>query len=244
MYALGFLIEVARMGKNSLILFLVCVALYGCMEKENDTYTSLPDQPDIINQNINDIYNQCSGTAFFPPDSCQIPTGLATKVFNVWKNQFIIQYGLSNNVFASRIRLSSVELIQGPLYVWLHIDYVFVVDWVRSRQSVSIKLGTYPLAQDPSDSVILKAVNLEIRNTDQISLSGVISFRTALYTLWSCNQNMQPELCYIRFENVTGRLLLLGHYTIDYSANKCKEAAVDLSNGNLVYCIDEPCWID
>jgi hypothetical protein len=165
-------------------------------------------------------------------------------VFNEWKNQFVSQRGLSDRVFSSRIKLSTVELWEGPSQVFLHIDYVFVMDWVRSRQAASIDLGTYPLTQVPSDSAISRAVRATIRATDQIDLNGVVSRTVAENALGSCCQSVEPDWCHIRFENATGRLLLWGRCAVDSGANKCKEAAVDLSNGNLVYCQEEPCVID
>lgn len=225
--------------KISIFFFIILVVFYGCKDEGVSS-----DQTDTLNQQISEIYNQCSGTKFYPADTYYIASGLTTKVFNEWKNQFKTQYSLSDSIFNSRIKLSSIELSQGPLYVFLRIDYVFVVDWVRSRQAVSIKLGTFPLTQDPSDSAITRAVKLEIRKTDQINLNGVISFAAAKNAICSCSGTMEPEWCNIRFENVTGKLLLWGHCTIDYNANRCKSSAIDLSNGNVVYCTEEPCWIN
>jgi len=222
------------MRKYILTLFIVFVACYGCAS----------DQPEPSVQQVDQIYTQCSGTTFYPVATPDIPSGLATRVFDEWKSQFVSQHGLSDRTFDSRIKLSAVELAEGPSQVFVRIDSVFVMDWVRSRQAASIDLGTYPLAQVPSDSAISRAVRAAIRPSDQVNLRGVVSRATAENALGSCCQSMEPDWCHIRFENVTGRLLLWGRCTIDSDANKCKEAAVDLSNGNLVYCQEEPCVID
>ena len=137
-----------------------------------------------------------------------------------------------------------MELTEGPIYVFWSVRYVFVVDWVRSRQVASINLGAYPLTRDPTADEISKAVKLVIKTTDQINLSRVVSLNMAVTALQSCNQSMTPDWCHIGFENVTGKLILQGRCTIDYNANKCKEATVDLANGNLIYCGEVPCRIN
>lgn len=228
----------------------VFMNLPGCQDKgnlvqhENVNQSNLSRVPGISNIPSDSIYNQCSGTTIFPGDSCTIPDGLGVRVFNEWKSQFITQHGISDSIFNSRIKLSNVELTDGPDYVFLRIEYVFVLDWVRSRQSVAINLGSYPLTQEPTESAIWKAVSLQIRAADQINMNGVVPLLYVERMMRSCDSAMKPDWCQMRFENVTGRLLLHGRCTIDFGANACKEAVIDLSNGELVSCHNVPCWIN
>ena len=130
---------------------LLCASLAAlCQRKGDDTL------PGLIRQQIDSIYSQCGGDEFFPDSSCVgdscVPAGLARTVYNEWKRQFKSIHGMSDSLFERRIRIRKVVLVEGPRNVWLRIESVFVLDWVRSGQVFAIHLGKYPLTREPSAS--------------------------------------------------------------------------------------------
>ena len=168
---------------------------------------------------------------------------LPAKVFAEWKWQFLTRNRLSEGMFDKRIEISNVQLVEGPIYVWCRIDYVFVLDWVRLVQAASVDLGEYPLDREPDQEVIARAVRLAIRETDQLTIPKVVSRLKVERAFQSCEKGMQPKWSDIGFENLTGRLLMWGLSTIDKDENQCKSAAVDLATGEVAYCHDGPCWV-
>jgi hypothetical protein len=172
-----------------------------------------------------------------------VQQGLPEKVFAEWKRQFLTRNRLSEGMFDKRIEISNVQLVEGPIYVWCRIDYVFVLDWVRLVQAASVDLGEYPLDREPDQEVIARAVRLAIRETDQLTIPKVVSRLKVERAFQSCEKGMQPNWSDIGFENLTGRLLMWGFSTIDKDENQCKRAAVDLATGEVAYCHDGPCWV-
>lgn len=194
-----------------------------------------------------DLYEQCSGNTFYPNGACAgeqcVPEGLASKVFQEWKSQFKLIHKLSEDTFAKRIEVSKVELREGSIYVWWRVDYVFVLDWMRSRQADSVRLGDYPLKQEPDQDAIARSVKFAIRETDNFAIPKVVSRSVVEKSLQSCDPGMKADWCHIRFENRTGRLLVEGRTTINVAENQCKAVAVDLATGQAAYCANEPCAI-
>ena len=172
-----------------------------------------------------------------------IKQGLPAKVLAEWKRQFLTTHHLSEGMFGKRIEISDVQLVEGPIYVWWRIDYVFVLDWVRLFQAASVNLGEYPLDVEPDQEVIARAVKLAIRETDQLTIPKVVSRLKVQRAFESCEKGMKPNWSDIGFENLTGRLLMWGFSTMDQAENRCKGAAVDLAIGEVAYCHDSPCWI-
>jgi hypothetical protein len=191
------------------------------------------------------LYEQCSGNTFHPSDACAnegcVHSGLASTVFREWKTQFITTHKLSPEMFAKRIEISSVDLSEGPVYVWWKINYVFELDWVRSRQVTAVNLGNYPLRQEPDQSLIARRVTAAISEKDQLTIPEVVALSVAEKSLQSCDAGMKADWCHIRFENGTGGLVVGGLSGVDYARNKCKSAGVDLATGKLAYCRDTLC---
>jgi hypothetical protein len=194
-----------------------------------------------------DLYVQCDGNTFYPNGACAsercVPEGLAAKVFQEWKRQFMLIHKLSEGMFAKRIEISSVEIKEGPIYVWWRVDYVFMLDWVRSRHADSVNLGDYPLKQEPDQDAIARVVKFAIRETDKFAIPEVVARSVVEKSLQSCDAGMKADWCHIRFENRTGRLLVEGRTTINDAGNQCKRVDVDLATGQAVYCANQPCRI-
>jgi hypothetical protein len=194
-----------------------------------------------------DPYQRCGGRTLHPRRACSeercVPLGLAARVYAEWKRQFMAAHGLSANEFASQIELSKVELTEGPLYLWVSIQYVFVVDWVRSRQAVSVNLGKHPLPREPDEAVVAGAVALEIKARHRPVARKVVPRSAAETALASCHASIAGDWCGIRFERATGRLLVSGYGIVDRARNRCMGASVDLASGELAACDAQPCFV-
>lgn len=187
-------------------------------------------------------YAQCAGTPMATPGPVAA-TGLAKDVLDEWERQFVAMHGLSASQFEERVHVTTVERTDGPMYVWVRIEYTFALDWVRARQVVSVNLGEYPLARAPSRSEISRRVRMELRERDQLALPEVAPQARVEAALRACDARMRADWCGIRFENGTGRLLLVGHATVDERANQCMRAAVDVATGGIAQCAPEPCRV-
>lgn len=198
-----------------------------------------------IRNPADDVYKSCS---VYPGKSCAnescVAQGLEAKVFAEWKKQFLASHGLSQETFNKRIIISNVSLFEGPLYVFWRIDYVFVLDWMRSYQADSVNLGAYPLAQEPGQIPIENAVRLAIRPDDQFNMPTVTPISKVESALEGCLQgtDRQIDWCHNRFNG--GRLLVFGLSIIDATRNQCKGAAAELATGEVTYCYEQPCYIE
>ena len=205
-----------------------------------------------IRNPTDDLYKSCGGDSIYsvyPGKRCAnescVADGLEAKVFAEWKKQFLAAHGLSQEQFNQRIIISDVSLSEGPIYVFWSISYVFVLDWVRSHQVDSVNLGAYPLAQEPGQIAIESAVRLAIRPDDQFNMPSVAPISKVQSALEGCLQGTQRQIdwCHNRF-GYGGRFLVWGLSTIDERSNQCKGATADLATGEVVYCYEEPCYIE
>lgn len=193
------------------------------------------------------LYQSCTGHTFFPTSCdagrCAAP-GLATTAYEVWQKLFKSIHGLSDADFNARITISNVDLTEGPIYVFWRVDYVFSLDWVRSRQNETANLGSYPLSSQPTNAELETAIILAIESAEQFDLASVATRQAVESAFDSCIEGMVIDWCHIEFVNVTGELLVRGIKEIDLASNKCKQAAVDVESGVLAFCQDSPCWIN
>ncbi|MFO0759471.1 MAG: hypothetical protein U0359_23470 [Byssovorax sp.] len=196
-------------------------------------------------------YNQCSGTSFFPDGTCLngecATVDLETRVFKAWKAKIKAISGLDDATLADRVKVAKVSHSGGPDQVFVRIDYVVVLDWVRSRQADSPQLGNTPLVNPPTDQEIDSAVTLAVENAEWTGLAaiGQVAPESATQAGFdSCACGMKIDFCHIDFQNVTGKLLVKGGKTIDAAQNKCKEAKVRVDTGAQEACMDAPCAIN
>ena len=194
-----------------------------------------------------DLYKACSGFTFYPDDSCAdgkcAQSGLATKAYVEWRQQFLAKYKMSEGMFRERIKIVNVELNEGPLRVFWRIEYVFVLDWVRARLVNVADLGEYPLRQEPSEEAISRAIKIELFEKDELAMEGVAPRSKVEQALRSCDARMQADWCSIRFAHWNGKLLVGGRSTVDDGENRCRSAAIDVATGEVVFCRDDPCRI-
>jgi len=196
-------------------------------------------------------YSVCSGNTFFPDGSCDdgvcAVTDLAKKVYSLWKAHAVAASGLDAATFLERVKISAVEQTDGPTNVFVRVEYVVVLGWVRSRQADSVNLGAYPLSADPSDAQIAASLKLGTNDAVWKGLGGVSSIACrsdAEAALATCAAGMKMDLCGMKFENVTGKLTAKAIATIDKAANQCKQGSVELPTATLGLCLDTPCTIN
>ncbi|MEO7327561.1 MAG: hypothetical protein ABI193_03215 [Minicystis sp.] len=196
-------------------------------------------------------YNACSGNTFFPDGNCldgecaTVP--LETRVFKEWKSRVKTISGLSDAQLADRVKVVTLSHSDGPDQVFVRIDYVVVLDWVRSRQADSPQLGNSPLQNPPTDAEIAFAVKLAVEDAEWTGLAAIAQVApepTTQAGFDSCACGMTIDFCHIDFQNVSGKLLVKGGKQINAAQNQCKEARVEVSNGQLEACLDTPCAIN
>jgi hypothetical protein len=196
-------------------------------------------------------YATCTGTSFFPDGTClagecaTIP--LETRVYKEWRTQIKAISGLDDATLDSRVKVAAISHTAGPDQVFVRIDYVVVIDWVRSRQADSPELGNFPLTTAPTDAEIKAAVTLGIESAEWTGLAAIGSIAPEPATQGafdSCACNMKIDFCHIDFENVTGKLLVKGIAQIDPAQNKCVQAKVAVDAATLDACSATPCAIN
>ncbi len=198
-----------------------------------------------------DLYQDCDGNTFYPAESCKnercVAEGLEREIFTEWKRQFMSIHNLSEDVFDTRIEISNVE-ISGT---FCRIDYIFKLDWVRSRQNEGIPFKDYPLNEAAGEYDIERAVSLAIEEAEQFNVPSVVSRSTVEKTFQNCasSRNLSGvfsiDWCNINFQNVSGRLAVRGTYRIGSNilSPSCKliTATVDVATGELIECLEYPC---
>jgi len=204
--------------------------------------------PDCQQDSDAALYKDCTGHSFYPGDTCSdescIAEGMERKIFEEWKKQFLSIHNLSEEMFAERIEISDVKITN----LWWRIDYVFVLDWVRSQQSESVSFN-----ESSSDQEIEKAVWLAIEKGEQFDIPHIVSKAVVEDAFQDCGSDMNIDWCHIDFLNVSGELIVKGSKPLDKARNQailpggygpdCVRAIVDVSTGELLRCYTEPCLI-
>jgi len=190
------------------------------------------------------LYDACDGNTFFPTactgGAC-IDAGLEQRVYDIWRERFMAIHRLSAIEMDTRIVISDVSVADGPSFVFWRIDYVFVMDWVRSRQSESVRLGSFPLPAPPTDPEITRAVNLAIETAERFDLPSVSTIAGVDAAFDGCVPGMIVDYCHLDFVNVTGELTVRARKP--RGGGTCDVATVDVGAGALLLCVAEPCAI-
>lgn len=198
-------------------------------------------------------YDACDGNTIYPDGSCFegscATTDLQRRVFREWWTQVKALTGFSDSKLAERVKITSLDLNDagGEFGIFVRIQYVVVLDWVRSRQADSPSFSETALTQAPTDAEIKASVALAIEKAEWTGLAAidtVASEAVVQAAFDSCTCGMSARLCDIDFENVTGSLLLRAFKEIDFPSNRCQESMVNLATGSLYRCMDTPCWIE
>lgn len=196
-------------------------------------------------------YDACTGNTFFPDGSCQdgscATVELEKRVFAEWKKQTAALSGLSAADMDSRVRISMISNKAGANTVFIRIDYVVVVDWVRSRQNISASFAPDALVNPPTDAQVKSAVMFDIEPAEWTSLGAIASAATESQVqdgFAQCGCDFKIDPCGFKFQNVTGKLTATGYRVIDANQNQCARGEVNLASGALELCIEEPCAIN
>ncbi len=187
-------------------------------------------------------YASCDGTTFFPTGcdkgSCAA-AGLSEKVLAEWIDQFGAAHGMTASQIFQVLEVSEVELVEGPVYVWWIINYVYAMDWVRSRQSDSVNLGSYPLSSPPTDSQITAAVALEIHPSQAFDTASVVPMATVESAFASCESDMIIDWCHIDLKPATDKIQVTA--IKDLGGNQCMTAVVDVATASVEQCLIQAC---
>ena len=196
----------------------------------------------------------CTGTTFFADGSCTdgscvagIP--LPDRVFKEWRKQTLAISGLTAAELSKRTPISTVIFTNGPNYVRVRIEYVVVLDWVRSRQADSIDFGSYPLAMTPTDAQVTQGVMIAIEKAEWTGLGAITTVADqdkvkAAFDACSCGLQAEADVCHFDFQNVTGILAGRATKQINPANNECLDAKVDIAKGVLLSCKPVPCSIN
>lgn len=190
-------------------------------------------------------YTLCDGNTFFPDGSCAdgacASSELQARVYAIWKARFLETHRLDAAQFAERIEISSISLDDGPVYVWWRVDYVFHIDWVRSRQSESVNLGEYPRSGDPSDEEITHAVDIAIETAERFDVPLIAQFESVVDAVVACSPYVSLDWCQLDFENVSGNPII--HTRSSAPDGVCKAIQVQLEDASTDMCLVDRCTI-
>jgi len=194
-------------------------------------------------------YSSCDGRSFTTEcsqESC-VNSGLERRVFDLWKKKIKQVYYMSDEEFNTNILIQNVELSEGSKEVWVRIEYLLQIDWIKSRQSASIEIGDYPLTSQPSDSYILSSISVRMRKDQDYTSkgTGIVSL-DELRNLTRIKYNEIPieyDYCHIGFAGNSARTLSLpGNAYVNLDENVCISAKIDLYLGELTFS-EGPCVI-
>jgi hypothetical protein len=196
-------------------------------------------------------YDTCGGTPFTVDGTCldgacaAVP--LEARVYQEWKKQVEALSGLDDATFAARVKIQEISHTPGPDQVFVRIDYLVVLDWMKSRQADSPSLSNMPLVNAPTDAEIVSAVKIAVEQAEWTGLGalGAIASTSAVQAAFdACACGVTVDACHIDFENVTGKLEIRGFKELDAAQNQCKQAVVNVGTGALERCDDVPCSIN
>ncbi len=124
------------------------------------------------------------------------------------------------------------------------IDYIFKLDWVRSRQNEVVKLGKANIPYSIDSARLLRLIDRAIEESEQFDIASVVSISTVKAAFDTCFPDMSIDWCHLGFLNQSGTLIAKAYAELDRSVNLCKSARVDIGTGELMYCRDTPCMTD
>jgi len=167
---------------------------------------------------------------------------VAVKVFAAWRSQVLSLSGLSEQELDKRVSVSAIDTSSAN---FVRIEYIVVLDWVRSRQADSV--GISGLSSPPTDAEIEKAVKLAVEVAEWTGLSGIASVASEANVRAAfdvCGSDIPIDWCHIDFMNVTGTLKVRGVKEVNAASNDCLQATVDVAKGAVVDCIPVPCAVN
>lgn len=188
-------------------------------------------------------YAACDGDPFFPAGctagACAT-AGLSARIYGRWRTRMIATYGIDAAGLDAHVEVSAIELVADR---W-RIDYVYVIDWVRSRNATTITVD----GADPTDESIDAAIDLQLDPTAHHAIASVVALDTVEAAVADCASGLGMtdvviDACHIRFENVTGLLQVHARGVIDADANRCGIAQVDVETG-VGECREDACTMD
>ena len=196
-------------------------------------------------------YGVCTGNTFFPDGSCAdgscAATELAKKVYAAWKANAMALSGLGEQALLDRVEISTVEEQNGPSNVFVRIEAVVHIGWIRARLADSVWLGDYPLDNPPTDEQIEGYTKFSMTEEEWTGLGAIDSIvcpEEVVSAFATCWEPMNIDWCHVSFQNVSGKLGVRAYGVVDANANACKESTTDVTTAEQISCIDAPCAIN
>lgn len=224
-------------SKYLFIVFFVCLVVVSVAKnKQSLNYTGNPIEMSTFPPD----YTQCDGDPLFTncqDESC-ISDGLERRVFDIWKEKFLSANNIDDKFFEDHFEITDVVLTEGK-YKFVRISYVYKNDWVRSRDSMSINIGTHDNEEvvngEPSNWELGRDVDQELSfNKKQCKFKeSVISTDEAKAAL-DIGQYVNYDFCDISFSKSDGYIKLRGISTVDRKNNKCLYVEINLSSGKVL----------
>lgn len=194
--------------------------------------------------------DQCTGTTFFPDGACldgecaTIP--LEMQVLREWRAQTKALSGLDDVELARRAQVAALSHTKRGDRTVVRIDYVVVLDWVRSRQADTAEVRTEPAAIPTTDGDIQRAVNLAILKAHWTGLGAideVVPVSAIQAAFDGCGCGMSIDFCHIDFDVTSGSLRVPGIVKVAPDRNECRQAKASVATGQLEQCAGTVCNI-
>ncbi len=180
-------------------------------------------------------YDTCEGNPIVGDPGCideACATGATSDIYAAWKARALEVSGLSEAAWDERIEVRSVTE-EGN---FVRIEYVVVLDWLRSRQAASVEL----------DRPVADAVRLAIEEAEWTGLAAITETpdEDAVLTAFdACACGIEIDWCQVDFQNVSGLLVVHGRQVVDEASDLCRFASVDTRTGELLDCDEGPCSV-
>jgi len=165
----------------------------------------------------------------------------AAHYLELWWQAMIDGLDAPEDVVRSELEVTLAEIVDGPVWVGFHVQFVVHVDWVRSRQNTNIGLGDYPLASYPDDATVLSGLRAALRCTHLPT--HATSFEEMMARARWCHPDATIDICHLHSLDWCA-FLATGGAVLDYAANRCLEVRVDLESDLVDRCGEAPCWVE
>jgi hypothetical protein len=181
----------------------------------------------------------CSGTPF--RSACSGGADCATSDraahwLDLWWQVMLETLDAPEDLVRATLEVTLAEVVEGPLYVFFHVQFVVHVGWVRARSVTTINVGEHPLAADPDDATVLRLLRLELACTHLPRTT--IPWAEALALAESCHPGMTIDVCHLdAFDRPLCEFGARASAVIDYDANRCSYARLDFERGVLTSCV-------
>lgn len=188
-----------------------------------------------------------------PSKEPPLSADLKEKYFPIWKETFLRMNNMTEDYFSKHIVIENISQSEWNEGESMRIRYLLNIDWSSSRLTDSILIKPVGDAYFTQEQVLQNLLSDNGAELYQNQVSRIIPlesiplFEEIIKNLkYKCHQSLSATETRVEqgLNRGYGELHLQARGVVDKQRNICKSATVRVKDGEIVSCVDGPCWIN